>query len=191
LTVAEPTHQERENARRRQEIADHFRNQFLEALALAEKVLGPGWEPTGFHTLVEKDEEDRARRTNTKPVPSAKVITAAKDGVKRHFRVETMTECETPEAGFGEMLMEPHPTKGFEHRGQWCRIHRYSLCWGWYEPDYTPASAEKLAAAREKREDKAEAKFQKEVDEAANSSLFPDWVREQMEENRPKKGRKR
>jgi hypothetical protein len=119
------------------------------------------------------------------------VITAAKEGKKRHFRVETMTECDGPEAGFGETLMEPHPTMGFEHRGQWCRIHRYSLCWGWYEADYTPASAEKLAAAREKREEKAEAKFQKEVDEVANSSLSPEWVREQMEESRPKKGRKR
>jgi hypothetical protein len=189
--VTEPTFQDTENARRRQEIADRFRAQYEEARALAEKVLGPGWEPTGFHTLVEKDEEDRAHRTNTKPVPSAKVITVMKDGVKRHFRVETMTECETPEAGFGEMLMEPHPTKGFEHRGQWCRIHRYSLCWGWYEPDYAPKSAEQLAAAREKREDKAEAKWQKEVDKAANSSLFPEWVREQAAEQRQqKKGRK-
>jgi hypothetical protein len=187
----EPTHQERENARRRQEIADHFRHQYLEALTLAEQVLGTGWEPTGFHTLVEKDEEDRARRTNTKPVPSAKVITAAKDGAKRHFRFETMIECESPEAGFGEMLMEPHPTKGFEHQGEWCRIHRYSLCWGWFEADYRPASAEKLAAAREKREEKAEAKWQEQVDQAAAGSLFPEWVREQMEEKRPKKGRKR
>src|SRR5947209_8261614 len=106
------------------------------ALTLAEQVLGPGWEPTGYHYLVEKDAEDEARRTNTKPVPSATVISAAKDGEKRHFRVETMTECDTPESGFGDMLLEPHPTKGFEHRGLWCRIHRYSLCWGWYEPGY-------------------------------------------------------
>jgi hypothetical protein len=126
--MTEPTHQDRENAHRRQEIADRFREQFEQALALAEQVLGPGWEPTGYHYLVEKDVEDEARRTSTKPVPSATVITAAKDGKKRHFRVETMTECDAPEAGFGEMLMEPHPTKGFEHRGQWCRIHRYSLC---------------------------------------------------------------
>jgi hypothetical protein len=187
----EPTHQERENARRRQEIADHFRNQYLEALALAEQVLGPGWEPTGFHTLVEKDEEDRAHRTNTKPVPAAKVITAAKDGVKRHFRVETMAECETPEAGFGDMLMEPHPTKGFEHRGQWCRIHRYSLCWGWYESSYAPKSAEDLAAARERREDKAEKKWQAQVDKDAANSLFPEITREIAEEARKQKKAKK
>jgi hypothetical protein len=48
------------------------------------------------------------------------------------------------------------------------------------------------SAAREKREDKAEAKFQKEVDKAAEGSLFPEWVREQMEEqHKQKKGRKR
>jgi hypothetical protein len=190
--MTEPTHQDRENARRRQEIAGRFRSQFLEALALAEQVLGPGWEPTGFHTLVEKDAEDEARRTNAKPVPSATVITAAKDGKNRHFRVETMTECDTPEAGFGEMLMESHPTKGFEHRGQWCRIHRYSLCWGWFEPDYAPKSAESLAAAREKRDEKKEAKWQAEVEKEAAGSLFPEFVKEMAEESRKeKKGRKR
>jgi hypothetical protein len=26
--------------------------------------------------------------------------------------------------------------------GQWCRIHRYSLSWGWFEADYRPRSAE-------------------------------------------------
>ncbi len=188
-----PSHQDRENARRRQEIADRFRDQFEQALSLAVQVLGPGWEPTGFHTLVEKDAEDAARRTNTKPVASATVISCQNaTGSKRHFRVETMTECDSPEAGFGDMLMEPHPSKGFDHRGQWCRIHRYSLCWGWFEPDYRPQSAEQLAAAREKREQKAEAKWQAAVEEEAAGSLFPDYVRERAaEERNQKKGRKR
>ena len=168
--MTEPTAQDIANATRRNAIATRFRSKYLEALALAETVLGPGWEPTGYNYLVEKDEEDRARRTNTKSVPAATVISAVKDGVKRHFRVETMTECETPEAGFGEMLMEPHPTKGFEHRGQWCRTHRYSLCWGWFEPNYRPASAEQLAAAREKREAKT-------VEKEAEGSLFADLIR--------------
>lgn len=191
--MTEPSHLDRENARRRQAIADHFRHQFLEALALAEQVLGPGWDPTGYHYLVEKDAEDVARRTNTKPVPAATVISCRNAaGENRHFRVETMTECDTPEAGFGDMLMEPHPTKGFEHRGQWCRIHRYSLCWGWFEPNYRPQSADQLAAARDKREAKAEAKWQAAVEEEAAGSLFPDYVRERAaEERNQKKGRKR
>jgi hypothetical protein len=133
-------------------------------------VFGPGWKPTGYHYLVEKDAEDEARRTNTKPPSAATVISATKDGRKRHFRVETMTECDTPEAGFGDMLMEPHPTGGFEHRGQWCRIHRYSLCWGCFEPDYRPASAEKLAEMRATREEKA-------VEKEAAGSLFSDVIR--------------
>ena len=60
---------------------------------------------------------------------------------------------ESHEAGFGAMLLEPHPTRGFEHRGQWCRTHRYTLCWAPYEL-YNPKSAEQLAALRESRERK-------------------------------------
>jgi hypothetical protein len=175
--VTEPTDLDRENAARRQAISNRFRSQYEEARILAEQVLGPGFRPIGYHYLVEKDAEDEARRTNTKPVPSATVITAAKDRVKRHFRVETMTECATPEAGFGDMLMEPHATKGFEHRGQWCRLHRYSLCYGWFEPDYRQKSAEALAAAREKREQKA-------VEKEAEGSLFGDIIRAEGPVNR-------
>lgn len=168
--MTEPTDLDRENAARRQAISDRFRSQYEEARALAEQVFGPGFRPTGYHYLVEKDAEDEARRTNTKPTPAATVITCQNArGEKRHFRVETMTECDTPEAGFGEMLMEPHATKGFEHRGQWCRFHRYSLCYGWFEPDYRPKTAEALAAARERREQKALAK-------EAEGSLFRDQI---------------
>lgn len=169
--MTDPTPQDVENAERRAQIAARFKSQYDEALALAEQVLGPGWQPSGYSYLVEKDAEDEARRTNTKPVPSATVITAVKDGVKRHFRVETMTECETPEAGFGEMLMEPHHSKGFEHRGQWIPYHRYSFCWGCFEPDYRPQTAEQLAAAREKREQKAVER------EAESAPLFAQLIR--------------
>jgi hypothetical protein len=189
--TAEPTPQDIDNANRRQAIADRFRRQFEDALALAERVLGPGWEPTGYHYLVEKDAEDAARRTNTKPTPSATFITCQNNaGQKQHFRVETMTECDTPEDGFGAMLLEPHPTKRVTWGGKEIALHRYSLCWGWFEPDYRPASAEKLAAARAKREEKAERTWREEVEKQATGSLFPDFVREQAETYR-KKGRKR
>lgn len=171
--MTEPTDLDRENARRRQEIADRFRAQAAQAEALACSLFGPGWKPSGYHYLVEKDAEDEARRTNSKPTPSATVISVEKDGVKRHFRVETMEECETPEAGFGDMLLEPHPTKDFEHRGQWCRIHRYSLCWGWFEADYRPQTTKQLAAAREKRQAKSVEK------EAESAPLFADLIREE------------
>ena len=45
---------------------------------------------------------------------------------------------------------------------------------------------------REKREQKAEAKWQEEVDREAASSLFPEFVRERAaEEREQKRGRKR
>ncbi len=181
--MTEPTAQDIDNSRRRHEIADRFRAQATQAEALACSLFGPGWKPTGYHYLVEKDAEDETRRTNSKPVPSATVISVENGGVKRHFRVETMTECETPEAGFGDMLMEPHPTKGFEHRGQWCRLHRFSLCWGWYEANYRPASAERLAAAREKRQAKAVER------EAEAAPLFAELIREEGYVQPRRKGR--
>lgn len=169
----QPTDLDRENAARRQAIADHFRAEYARAEALACSLFGPGWKPTGRHMLLDKDQEDEARRTGTRAVPVATVITAEKGGVKRHFRVETMQECESMEAGFGQMLLEPHPTKGFEHEGKWCRLHRYSLCWGGFEPDYRPASAEKLAAARQKRQEKAVEK------EAEAAPLFASIIKEE------------
>src|SRR5437588_855174 len=55
------------------------------------------------------------------------------------------------EAGFGSMLLEPHPSRGFEHRGQFVHTHRYSLCFAPYVL-YEPKSAEELAALRISRE---------------------------------------
>lgn len=88
------------------------------------------------------------------------------------------------------MLMEPHPTRGFEHSGEWWRIHRYSLCWDWYEADYRPSSAEQNATAREKREQKAESKWQAEAEQEGAGSLFPECVRERAAEER-EEGRRR
>lgn len=163
-----------ENAARRQEIADRFRSQFLEALALAEQALGPGWEPTGRHCLVDKLEEDRARKAGERPVPAATVITAEKDGVKRHFRADGVpTECASVEAGFGRMMTEPHPTLRLDWNGKELIPHRYSLHWGWFEPDYRPKSAEQLAASRAKREERAVER------EAEAAPLFADLICEE------------
>lgn len=189
--MTQPSQLDIENAARRQEIADKFRREFEDALALAEKLFGSGWEPTGRHYLVDKDDEERCRRTGEKPIPAATVISVKNAaGQKRHFRADgELRECESVEAGFGDMLMEPHPTKRFTWAGKEIAPHRYSLCWGWFEPDYRPKSADQLAAARAKREDKAERKWQEAVEKEASGSLFPDWVREQAEEQR--KGRRR
>jgi hypothetical protein len=68
------------------------------------------------------------------------------------------------------MLLEPHPTAGFMHKGQFCRTHRYSLCWADF-PLYEPKSAEQLAAARGRREEKA---VERSADE---NPLFADQIR--------------
>jgi hypothetical protein len=165
---ATPTDQDRENARNRQEIAERMEAEYAECLALTIRAFGPGWLPSHRHFLVDKDEEERHRRTGGKVRPAATVYTvknAASE--KRHFTVEggSVVPCENYEAGFGAMLLEPHPTRGFEHQGRFIHIHRYSLCWLSYEL-YRPKSAEQLAALRESRERKKEerldAKFAEE-----------------------------
>jgi hypothetical protein len=52
-----------ENARKRREIADSQAQEYAECLHWAMEAFGPGWEPSCRHFLVEKDEEERARRT--------------------------------------------------------------------------------------------------------------------------------
>jgi hypothetical protein len=190
----QPTFQDRENARRRQEIADHFRTQFEEARALVESVLGPGFIPVGRHYLVDHDEEERARSTGGPGTPAATVISAEKGGVRRHVLVigDRLRECSGYEDGFGAMLTEPDPQRTFLHKGEQVHVHKHSLYWAGYEKDYAPRTAEQLAAAREKREEKAEEKEQKEIEYLANASLFPEWIKEQAaEQKEKKKGRKR
>ena len=105
--------------------------------------------------LFAKEDEERHRATGEKISPAAVVYTVRHaDGRARHFTVNELgqvTEHEGYEQGFGSMLMELHPTRGFEHRGVWCRIHRYSLCFAPYVL-YQPRTAEQLAALRATRE---------------------------------------
>lgn len=75
-------------------------------------------------------------------------------GESRHFTVSAdgkVTECQSYQSGFGPVLFEPHPTRGFTHRGKWGAYHRYSLCWAPLER-YEPRTAEQLAALRVRRE---------------------------------------
>src|SRR5262245_23954043 len=85
---------------------------------------------TGYATK-DKDEEERARRCGSRPTPAATVYTVKNDaGEQRHFTVEDdqVIGHASYQAAFGPMLFELHPTLGFEHRGGFCRYHRYSLC---------------------------------------------------------------
>jgi hypothetical protein len=156
-----PTEQDHENARIRQEIAERQRAEYVQVLDLALDAFGPGWFPSHRHFLVQKDAEEEARRTGKRPKAAATVFTVKNEaGEARHFSVRDgkVVEHANYQEGFGSMLFEPHPTQGFYHRGEFCRIHRYSLCWAPYEL-YQPRTADELAtlrASREKRKSERE-----------------------------------
>jgi hypothetical protein len=139
-------------------------------------VFGPEWEPSHRHFLTAKDDEDRCRHTGERPPAAATVYTVKNaEGRQRHFTVEDgrVVEHASWEAGFGDMLLEPHPTRGFEHQGTWCGIHRHSPCWAPFELN-RPRSPEQLAALRVSRErgkaERAEAKGR------ADAPLFTVWA---------------
>jgi hypothetical protein len=160
---AVPTAQDHANARLRCAIAERQACQYAQVLAWAEAAFGPGWLPSHRHFLVEQDAEEVARRTGERSPAAATVYTVKNAaGEQRHFAVEAgkVVEHESYEAGFGPMLLEPHPTQGFHHQGRWCPYHRYSLCWAPYD-QYRPKTAEQLAARRATRERKKAAREEK------------------------------
>jgi hypothetical protein len=123
-------------------------------LLWATQQFGPGWLPSGRHFLLDKEDEDRCRRTGERPIAAATVFTVRNDeGQKRHFTVKDgqVTECSGHEEGFGSMLLERHPTMTIEVRGEKVHPLRYSLGWASIET-YRPRSAEQLVAARVTRE---------------------------------------
>lgn len=158
-TRVAPTAQDIRNFRIREEIARWQEEQYTECLTWALKAFGPGWIPSHRHFLVEKDEEERHRRTGDVCRAAATVYTVKNEtGERRHFTISDAGEaiaCEGYEAGFGQMLLESHPTRGFEHQGRFVHCHRYSLCWAPYEL-YKPKSPEQLAALRATREQNKE-----------------------------------
>lgn len=159
--MTEPTAQDIENARLRQEIAERFRREYQDALALTEQAFGLGWVPAGKHSLVTHEESDRARREGGRAVATMSVVTARNAaGDARHFAVEDGVPREVPgwKEAFGSMLTEPDPNRTIEVRGERVHPHKFELHWSGFDGDYTPRTAVQLAEAREKRERKAEEK---------------------------------
>jgi hypothetical protein len=183
--MTDPTPQDIANARRRAEIAARFQAEYALAEALAVSAFGAGWKPVCYHSLVDHDEADAPRRESRRLRPAAVVYTAEKDGERRHFVVVDGQAKEVAgyQQGFGGMLTEPHPTRTFTVKGQTHHVHRYGLYWAGYEPDYRPRSAEQLAAARRRREQKAVEK------EAEERPLFADVIRPEGFDPRGPKGR--
>jgi len=116
---------------------------------------------------------DRCRRSGEKPEPAASVFTAEKGGERRHFMLidGQPKEVASWEEGFGAMLTAPDPDRTVEVKAQQVHLHRFGLYWSGYDPEYAPKTAEQLAAARVKREEKAVEK------EALRNPLFADVIR--------------
>jgi hypothetical protein len=185
-----PTARDRENARLRRQIAARQAEEYDQVQAWAEAAFGPGWQPSHRHYLVSIDEEERVRYTGKRPQAAAMVYTVKNNiGEARHFTVSAdgkAIECDSYQAGFGPMLWEPHPTRGFTHHGIFCHYHRYSLNWAPYEK-YQPKTAEELAALRASRERK---KAEREEKKWATDHPLLAWSeavqrQEQAEENGP------
>lgn len=117
-------------------------------------------------------EQSACRREGGRPVAAATVITAEKDGQKRHFLVTEngLVEYESYQAAFGPMLTEPDPERPIAWKGRTGFLHRYALHWAGYEPGYEPRTPKALSAARQKREEKAVAR-------EAEGSLFSEIVK--------------
>jgi hypothetical protein len=170
--MTEPTAQDYENAAVREAIAAKFEAEYRQVVAWADRIMGPGWEPVGRHYLVDKDEEQRARREGG-PLKAAATVYTVSNGVrKRHFMIrdDKPVECAGYEEAFGPMLLEPHPTQRIEVRGEMVAPHRYSLCWAPIEM-YRPRRAEELAAMRERRQEKVVER------EAQENPLFSNAIR--------------
>jgi hypothetical protein len=169
-----PSAQDIENARLRAEIAARFKAEYDQCAAWAEQLFGPGYEPSHRHFLVDKQDEDRCRHTGERPTPAATVFTVRhiETGERRHFMLPDgkPVEVSSYQEGFGSLLLEPHPTMRIEVRGQMVAPHRYSLCWSSIET-YKPRSAEALAAARERREER---NIERQADE---NPLFSQQIR--------------
>jgi hypothetical protein len=174
---ATPTHQDIENARRRQQIAARQAEEYAEVERLASEALGPGWTPWMKLSLIDSDH----RRTgNTEPVATVYKVYRGDERLTEHSAyVRRMPDGEvlyadTYEPLFGELLQEKHPTRTVEVRGQRVPVDRYELCWSALEL-YEPKSAEELAASRATRERKAEARAVTHAMEA--NPLFAEQIR--------------
>jgi hypothetical protein len=168
MGMAEPTELEKANAAYRDAVSARQRAEYQQVLAWADRIMGPGWLPVGRHYLLDKEDEDRCRKTGERPVAAATCYTVTNGASKRHFVVREgqLVEVSGYEEGFGPMLLEPHPSMRIEVRGQMVAPHRYSLCWAPIEL-YRPQTADQLAAGRatreRMREEREEAAFREEA----------------------------
>lgn len=171
-----PNQRDLDNAACRAAIAQRQNEQWARVYAWALGKFGGGYEPTGRHFLIDKAEEDAARREGRAPEVAATVYAVKHtSGRRRYFTVDggKVTEHTTSEEAFGPILKALHPSMTFEHGGKTYPALHYSLCWAPLDR-YAPMTAEQLAALRESRErKKSERAEQKEREE---NPLFTVWA---------------
>lgn len=151
------------NAAERLAIAERLEAAYLACLKHCINCFGPGWIPSHRHDLIEKDEMERVRYTPEHPVVFASVYTARCGDQRRHFVLDAYgvpREVASMEAGFGDLLLAPHPTRTITVLGKQVSPHRFDLCWRGYEL-YRPKSAEQLAALRTSRRAKKDERARK------------------------------
>lgn len=170
---ARPTPQEIDNARIRQEIAARQAEAYAEAERLALAALGPGWKPWMKLSLLDSDYHKTGK---SHPVATVyKVYRGEKRLSENAMYIRRMPDGEIKHADsyeplFGELLHEAHPTRTIEIKGRHVPCPRYSVGWSALEL-YEPRSAEELAAARVKREQRAI------KNEAQENPLFAEQIR--------------
>jgi hypothetical protein len=168
-----PTPQDIENARIRREIAARQAEEYAAAERLALAALGPGWTPWMKLSLIDSDYH---RTGNTEPAATAYKVCRGKERLSEHsVYLRRMPDgqimhADSYEPLFSGLLHEPHPTSTLEVQGQEVPCPRYSLCWSALEL-YEPRTAEQLAAARVKREQRAI------ENEARENPLFAEQIR--------------
>jgi hypothetical protein len=152
-----PTHKEIENARLRREIARHQAEEYAEAERLALVALGPGWTP--WMKLYLLNSNGPGGETSEPVAIAYKLYRGDQRLSENSVYVRRMPDgrvlqAERYEPLFGDLLFEPHPTRTVEVGGKPAPCPRYNLYWSALER-YAPRSAEQLAAARVKREQRA------------------------------------
>ncbi len=150
----QPTEQDRNNARVRQEIAQRQADEYGEAQRLALAVLGPGWTPWMKLSLIDSDHRHHG---NTEPVATVYKVYHGTERLSenavflRRMPDGQVASTDSYEPLFGDLLQQKHPTRTVEIRGQRVPVNRYELCWSALEL-YHPKTAEELAQLRATRE---------------------------------------
>jgi hypothetical protein len=182
--MPDPTPQDIENAKNRQEIASRQNAEYREVERLALATLGPGFRPWMKLVLLPSDYHQTGNTT-----PHAVAFKVYKGEHKltensvylRKFPDGTVRQAASYEELFPE-LHEPHPTRTLEVKGKLVPAPRWSLCWSALEL-YEPKSAEALAALRTSRE-RSRAKRADEAFERENPLLAQAGIRRQDVERR-------